>query len=103
MKTFNGENLPKLKSNQFLVLQAELLTGIVLDLSGKRRFAGEARDWIVIFENLEEAKSFAEQKVIEYPDVECLIQNFDGQYKNRVFNTEHERNTNVLELSLIHI
>ncbi len=97
MKKFNGENLPKLKQNQFLVLQAELLTGIVLDLDGNRRLAGENKNWILIFENLEDAKFFAERKVAEYPNIECLIQNFDGQYKNRVFNAEHEKNAGTVE------
>lgn len=82
---YSGKDFPKIETHQFLVLQAEIRTGIILDLKKKRRDEREERDWIVIFENLKDAETFAESRVNQFPEIECWIQSFDGQYKKRVF------------------
>lgn len=93
MQTFNGKDIPKLKLNEFLVFQAEVWTGIILDLQGKRRNSNEEKDWILIFESLEQAETFANNRVAELPDVECWVQNYNGEYKKRIFNEGDKQNT----------
>lgn len=64
---------PKIKLGQYAVLQAEVATGIVLCLDGNRRL-GSGETWL-IFDSLNEAKTYSNQRVLEFPEIECNIYN----------------------------
>jgi hypothetical protein len=67
---------PHLQPGQYAVVAAETATGIVLNLDGKRHL-GAGKAWL-IFDSLEEAKKYANQKVLDFPDMECGIYNHLG-------------------------
>jgi hypothetical protein len=85
MKTYDGAGVPSLVEPQCYISQAEVRTGIVLTLEGKRRDKRENAPYILIFDNLEEAEKFAEIRVAEFPEIECHIANHSGQHLTRVF------------------
>jgi hypothetical protein len=69
---------PNIKLGQYAVLQAELATGIVLGLDGKCRLgSGEA---FLIFDSLDEAKTYSNQRVLEFPEIECNIYNYLNEH-----------------------
>lgn len=91
MKIFNDTNYPRLEPHQFLVIQAEVWTGKILDLNGKIRDERDKSSWLMIFESLKEAEAFAENRINQFPDIECWIQSYDGLYKKRVFKKGYKR------------
>ena len=87
-KIYSGDGLPDIEPHQFSVVQAEVLTGKVLTLDGRRRTIGSGDGWAFIFDSLEWAEGFASQRVAEKPDVECWVRGHDGQYVRRFVNDE---------------
>jgi hypothetical protein len=85
MKRHNSSEPPRLEPGEYSVLLAELATGIVLNLDGKRRLTGSVDDWILVFENLAEAEDFARQQVARTPEIECLVQGEQGRFSRRIF------------------
>ena len=63
--------LPNLQPNQFGVIHAETKTGIILNLNGRRHIDGE--EAMLVFDSFEEAETYCNQKVSDFPDVECNI------------------------------
>jgi hypothetical protein len=80
MKHYSGSEPPRLDPGEYSVSLAELATGIVLNLDGKRRFTGSTDDWIVIFESLSDAENFAQQQIARNPDIECVIKGEQGSF-----------------------
>lgn len=64
---------PDLRFGQYAVIHAELATGIVLNLDGNRCL-GTREAWL-IFDSIEEAKAYSNQKILNSPEVECNIYN----------------------------
>ena len=64
---------PDLQPNQYGIILAELATGIVLSSDGKRHI--DSDEAVIIFDSFEEAETFCDQKIKEFPDVECNIYN----------------------------
>jgi hypothetical protein len=64
---------PKIKLGQYVVGQCEVMTGIVLTLEGKRHL-GSGETWL-IFDSFDEAKTYSNQKVLDFPEIECNIYN----------------------------
>jgi hypothetical protein len=91
MKIYQGKELPKLAEPQCSVIQAEVWTGKILTLDGKRLDIRSEAAYILIFDNLEEAKKYAEEKVIEFPDIECHIYDHFGKQVKRIFKEGHKR------------
>jgi hypothetical protein len=66
-------DFPKISIGQYAVLQAELATGVVLKLDGERHL-GLGEGWLV-FDSLEEAVVSSNQKILDFPEIECNIFN----------------------------
>ncbi len=85
MESFTKNSLPKLKESQHYLALAELRTGIILDLN--ENYNSNPDDYpVLIFDSFEEIKEFAEKKILENPDVECLIYNHKQEFVEVVFN-----------------
>ena len=69
--------IPKLQKGQFSIIFAEVKTGIILTLDGKRR-QGNQGEFYLIFNSFEEAKAFAENKINTNPEIECSIRDENG-------------------------
>jgi hypothetical protein len=63
--------LPPMKEHQFAVLQAEITTGIVLQVNGNR-FTGQGQLYS-IHDDFATAKAFASRTILEKPETECVI------------------------------
>lgn len=92
METYRGIGTPPLSSGQYYVTQAEVWTGIILTLDGKRRDTRSGEPYILVFDTLAEAEGYAEAKVLNAPEVECHILDHDGNMLKRVVNTSPARN-----------
>lgn len=79
MESFTKKSLPKLKEFQHFVILTELKTGIVLDLNGKYNLNSEDYP-VLLFNTLKEAKEFAELKISENSEVECVIYNHKQEF-----------------------
>lgn len=82
--TESGER-PNLRSGQYAVMRAEVMTGKVLRADGGRANACDPV-WIV-FDSLEAAREFASTNVAAHPEVECNI----SDYQNHVETIQDER------------
>ena len=91
MKVYQGKGTPSLVEPECALIQAEVWTGKILTLEGKRRDMRSNAPYVLIFENLQEAEGFAEMRVEESPDVECHILDHNGQEVRRVVKKGHKR------------
>lgn len=91
MKAYHGTGTPALKTGQYYITQAEVWTGIILTLEGKRRDMRSGEPYILVFDNLAEAEEYAEKRVSEFPDVECHLLDHEGQMLKRVVKRGHRR------------
>ena len=91
MRIHEGTGAPKLVAPQCYMTQAEVWTGVILTLDGKRRDSRIGGDYILIFDNLAEAREYADRRVSEFPDVECHILDHSGQMLTRVVKRGHRR------------
>ena len=78
--------LPLMKENQFAVLQAETVTGIVLQVNGKRN-TGQGNVYSV-FDDYSSANVFARRIITEKPETECLIYNHRQEALNYLSSLE---------------
>jgi len=68
---------PNLNKNQYVVIKAELATGIVLNNDGTRYNNTENEIYALdIFNDYSIAKEFAILKVLNNPEIECCINDF---------------------------
>jgi|SRR5262245_25556521 len=90
-------------ANQYGTLHAEFRTGIVTDQYGHRVLMENIQDNIqyLIFTSLDDARAYAKQKIMESPEIECVILNDkkeevavlrNTEYMTRVMREERERN-----------
>ena len=91
MKVHQGTGIPTLAQGQCYLTQAEVWTGVILTVEGKRRDARSGTPYILIFDDLAEAEEYAETRVSELPDVECHILDARGQMLKRVVKSGHKR------------
>ena len=85
MKVYSEKEIPQLNEPQCSIVQAEIATGIILTVEGQRYDKETDEPFILIFNSLDEAKSFSEKKVIENPNLECNIYNFSANFIEVVF------------------
>lgn len=78
---------PIVSSTQFVVLQVELNTGVLLTVDGNR-FVGEG-DCYRIFESLDVARIFSKHTVNSNPEIECVIQNHSEQVIETIQNENY--------------
>jgi hypothetical protein len=91
MEIYQSKGVPRLKEGQYYITQAEVWTGKILTLEGKRRDARSGAPYILVFDGIAEAEQYAEKKVTESPDVECHIVDHDGKMLKRVVKSGHKR------------
>ena len=72
-------NFPKLNINQIAVLYSEITTGIVLNNDLKYNLDDSKFEYL-IFSSLDEAKKYCDQKVKEFPGIECNL--YNSTYKH---------------------
>jgi hypothetical protein len=73
-------NFPSFMSPQVALCHAELYTGGVLDLTGRRWKFGSDKKTFLVFSSLGEAISYGEQIIAANPVVECNIYDDQGQH-----------------------
>lgn len=66
-------DFPKLQSGQHAVSAAEVQTGIVLDLDGKRWRKDEPTEHWRVFDSFTSAREFAVAEIVKNPAVEFWI------------------------------
>jgi hypothetical protein len=78
-------------ANQYGILHAEFRTGIVTDRYGHRELMGNIQDYIqyLIFTSLDDARAYAKQKIMESPEIECVIFNDKREAVDVLRNTEY--------------
>jgi len=92
METYHGTGTPVLNKGQCYVTQAEVWTGVILTLDGKRRDARGNEPYILVFDSVAEAEGYAEARVRNAADIECHILDRDGNMLKRVVNIDPDRN-----------
>ncbi len=65
----------KIETGQYYVVLAEINTGIIVSLDGKRSYSSLNEVPNEIFSSLNEAEQFSQKKISELPDIECNIYN----------------------------
>jgi hypothetical protein len=80
MKIHPENEIPKLNPMQCSVIQAELKTGILLNIDGERHRKDLNQPYILIFSSFEDAKVFCERKVKENTNTECCIYNHLAEF-----------------------
>ncbi|HLL99939.1 MAG TPA: hypothetical protein VK400_02710 [Pyrinomonadaceae bacterium] len=63
---------------QYYIILAEINTGIVLAVDGKRNITGNTP--YIVFDNVEDAERYSYQKVSETPEIECNIYNDKSEF-----------------------
>lgn len=74
-------------SNHFGILYAEMRTGIVINQYGHRVVGGDIQ--YLILASLDDARTYAGQKVVENPETECVIFDDKGERVDVIRNTEY--------------
>src|SRR5262245_58874211 len=69
------------------ILYAEMRTGVVIDQYGDRVLGGSIK--YLIFTSLDDARFYAQQKVVENPEMECAIFNDRQERVDLIRNTEY--------------
>ena len=85
MKSYTNKTLPNLKEPQCYIFYCEVSTGIILTLDGKYSLNADEFP-VILFDSYEEAKDFAEKKIIENPEIECTIMNHNEEHVERIVN-----------------
>lgn len=91
MKIYEGKQIPKLQKQQCSLVLAELWTGKVLTLDGKRYDARVQEPHILIFDTIKDAENFAEKKINEFPNIECHIYDSEANHIKRMFKPDHKK------------
>jgi hypothetical protein len=84
MKSFTQSSLPKLNESQCYIILAEVQTGIILNLDEKYNLEPDEYP-ILLFDSYDDARNFAEKKITENSEIECLIFNFKKEFIERIF------------------
>lgn len=74
---------------KFAIVQAEVSTGILLNLDGTRRLNNEG-EYLLIFDTYKSALSRAEAIVVENPEIECSLRNDEGSHIQFVRNEKYK-------------
>ncbi|MCG3146270.1 MAG: hypothetical protein HONDAALG_04169 [Gammaproteobacteria bacterium] len=74
-------------ANHYGILYAEFRTGIVTDCHGHRVHGNNIQ--YLILTSLNDARSYARQKVIESPEIECVILDDKKEEIDLIKNTEY--------------
>jgi len=91
MKTYAGKGVPKLLEGQYSLIQAETWTGKILTLDGRRYDSQNHTDYILVFDSLDEAETYARNRAEEAPDVECHIHDHNGEFVKTIVKEGHTR------------
>jgi hypothetical protein len=75
--------------NEFVIVQVEVRTGIVLNLSGKRHTGSGER--FLFFKTSEEAAQKSREIVRVNPEIECIVQNENNVEMLTVRDEDHAR------------
>ena len=85
--------------NHYRIIHCEFRTGIVTDRHG-HRVLYPPDSWAIggnvkylIFVSLEDARSYARQKVVEIPEIECVILDDKKEQVDLIRNTEYFNRT----------
>lgn len=82
-------------SDHFGILHTEMRTGILTDQYGRRALRNPDDSAIgsnvnyLIFASLDVARSYAKQKILENPEIECVILNDKREQVDLIRNTEY--------------
>ncbi len=63
MKNYFGKEIPQLNESQCSLIQAEAKTGQVLTTEGNKRFVYSEEPFILIFDSLDEARTFSKNVI----------------------------------------
>lgn len=80
MRTYKGEELPTLVEDQYSLIHVDGWTGKVIDAKGEKPCDVTKVEWALIFESLEEAKTYARGLRSRLPNVKCSIFDHDRQW-----------------------
>ena len=87
MREYSGKELPRLPENQFSLVHVDAWTGKVLDVKGQKPCDVAKEDWVLIFDSMEEAETYAKNIITLLPDVKCSIYDHQKQWVKDVSNT----------------
>jgi hypothetical protein len=71
---------PKVKPYQYVVLQCEADTGILLNLYGERHSQESAEECYMVFDSLAEASNYSKLRTKQRNKIECNIYNSNGNF-----------------------
>ena len=89
---YKGEELPTLEENHYSLIHVDVWTGKVLDAKGERPCNVSEVEWVLVFESLEEAVTYAGGVISRLPDVKCSIFDHNRQWVRDVSNKGRPRN-----------
>ncbi len=84
MKVYFGKEIPQLEKTKCSVVQTEIATGIILATDGSRYFNDFDEPFILIFDSIEDAKEFSENKIAERPEIECNVYDHSAKFIERI-------------------
>lgn len=73
MRAYRGQGLPALPDGQYSVVHVDPRTGKVLDAKGEKPCDVTQEDWVLIFESLDEAETYAFEITSRLPGLQCSI------------------------------
>jgi len=86
IRNYRGNELPTLDENQYSLVNIDVWTGKVLDITGAKPCDTAREDWVLIFDSLDQAEAHAVTIIAQRSEVRCSIYDYQKQWVKDVAN-----------------